>query len=93
MSEMFSSRASSSRSVLAWLSMTRNSLLASMVWAVWDWSRSSTFWVRPVHQAPYFRTRFQRVNRKLALYLSKTMAESYYQDHQGTKDKASNTTN
>ena len=25
--------------------------------------------------------------------LSKTMAESYYQDHQGTKDKASNTTN
>ena len=40
-----------------WLSMTRNSLLASMVRAVWDWSRSSTFWVRPVQQAPYFRTR------------------------------------
>ena len=26
-------------------------------------------------------------------YISKTMVESYYQDHQGTKDKASNTTN
>ena len=25
--------------------------------------------------------------------ISKTMSESYYQDHQGTKDKASNTTN
>ena len=25
--------------------------------------------------------------------ISKTMAESYYQDHQGTKDKASHTTN
>ena len=25
--------------------------------------------------------------------ISKTMAESYYQDHQGTRDKASNTTN
>ena len=40
---MFSSRASSARSVAAWFSMTRNSLLASMVRAVWDWSRSSTF--------------------------------------------------
>ena len=68
MSEIFSRLASSARSVAAWLSMTRNSLLASMVRAVWDWSRSSTFWVRPVQQAPYFRTRFQRVNRKLALY-------------------------
>ena len=46
----------------------RPMLMASMVLAVWDWSRSSTFWVRPVQQAPYFRTRFQRVNRKLALY-------------------------
>lgn len=31
---MFSSLASSARSVAAWLSMTRNSLLASMVRAV-----------------------------------------------------------
>ena len=31
------------RSVAAWLSMTRNSLLASIVRAVWDWRRSSTF--------------------------------------------------
>ena len=65
---MFSRRASSSRSVAAWFSMMRNSEFASMVRAVWDWSRSSTFWVRPVQQAPYFRTRFQRVKRKLALY-------------------------
>lgn len=68
MSEMFSSLASSVRSVAAWLSMTRNSLLASMVRAVWDWSRSSTFCVMPVQQARYLRTRFQRVNRKFALY-------------------------
>ena len=31
--------------------------------------------------------------RFAAFAISKTMSESYYQDHQGTKDKASNTTN
>ena len=59
---------SSARSVAAWFSMTRNSLLASMVRAVWDWSKSSTFWVAPVHSAPYFLTRFHKVKRKFALY-------------------------
>ena len=44
-SEMFSSLASSSRSVALWLSSTRNSELASIRRAVSERSSSSTFWV------------------------------------------------
>ena len=45
-----------------------NSLLASIVLAVWLCKRSSTFCVIPVQYAPYLRTRFQRVKRKFAEY-------------------------
>ncbi len=67
-SEIFSSSASLILSVPAWLSMTINSLLASIVRVVWLWSISSTFCVMPVQKAPYFLTRFHKVNRKFALY-------------------------
>ena len=66
--DYFSQLASSSLSVDAWLSIMINSLLASIVLAVWLCKRSSTFCVIPVQYAPYLRTRFQRVKRKLAEY-------------------------
>ena len=39
-----------------------NSLLASIVLAVWLCKRSSTFCVIPVQYAPYFLTLFQSVS-------------------------------
>jgi len=51
----------------AWFGMTINSLLASIVRAVWDCNISSTFCVMPVQDASYFRTLFHGANRKLAL--------------------------
>ena len=60
---MFSSFASSMRSDAAWLSITMNSELESIVLAVYDCSRSATFWVMPVQKAPYLRTLFHSLYR------------------------------
>ena len=61
LSEMFKSLANSSRSVLAWFSITKNSLFASISLAVSERRTSSTFWLMAFTNPLYFRIRFHNL--------------------------------